>query len=54
MARGRKKVTGAKRELISIRLTEQQKEIINKNKWIKKELDEMVRNYLNVFTVDNL
>lgn len=49
MTRGRKKVANAKRELISIRLTEQQKEVINKNKWIKKDIDEMVRNYLNAY-----
>lgn len=49
MTRGRKRERGSKRELISIRITEEQKEIINKNDWIKKEIDEMVRNYLNTY-----
>lgn len=50
MSRGRKKEKGAKRELISIRITEEQKEVIKKNNWIKKEIDKTVRAYLDAFT----
>lgn len=48
--RGRKKLPNAYREVISIRITEQQKDIINKNKWIKKDIDKVVREYLTAFT----
>ena len=47
--RGRKKIKDAKKEVISIRITTQQKEVINKNSWIKRDIDKMVREYLNSF-----
>lgn len=49
--RGRKKDANAKREVISTRITEEQKEIINKNKWIKKDIDKIVRDYIDAFTI---
>lgn len=49
MTRGRKKERGSKREVISIRITEEQKEVINKNDWIKKEIDKIVREYINTY-----
>lgn len=47
MSRGRKREPDAKREVISIRINEKQKEIINKNQFIKKEIDELVRRYVD-------
>lgn len=47
--RGRKKIDGAYREVISIRITESHKEVLNKNKWIKKDINKMVREYLQEF-----
>ena len=47
--RGRKKVIGAMREVISIRITESHKEVLKKNKWIKKDIDKMIREYLDAF-----
>ena len=49
MARGRKREKDSKREVISIRITEEQKEVINRNIWIKKDIDKLVRDYINVF-----
>ena len=51
--RGRKKVDGAYRELISIRITEQQKEVLKKNSWIKKYIDKMIREYLDIYIIKN-
>lgn len=45
--RGRKKDANAKRCVISTRITEQQKEVLDKNKFIKKEIDEMIRKYVD-------
>ncbi|MBU5228111.1 hypothetical protein KQI36_15875 [Clostridium senegalense] len=49
MARGRKREKDSKREVISIRITEEQKEVLNRNIWIKKDIDKLVRDYINVF-----
>lgn len=49
MSRGRKKIDNAKNEVISIRITEEQKKILNKNLWIKQELNKYVRDYLQAF-----
>lgn len=54
MVRGRKPLYGkSMNELYSVRITSEQKEILVKNAWIKKEIDEMVRNYLSTFVIDN-
>lgn len=33
----------------SIRLTKREKEILKKNKWIKEELDKLVKDYINTY-----
>ena len=47
--RGRKKKEDALNEVISTRITEEQKQLINKNKWMKKEIDKQIRTYLNAY-----
>ncbi|MCD3206753.1 hypothetical protein G8T60_12725 [Clostridium botulinum C] len=49
MARGRKKTVNPLNEVISIRVTKAHKELLDKNKNIKKEIDIMIRNFLNVY-----
>ena len=49
MGRGRKKKVNALNENISIRVTAEQKEVIKKNEWVKKEINDLVRNYLNYY-----
>ncbi|WP_187291545.1 hypothetical protein [Clostridium novyi] len=49
MSRGRKKTVNPLQEVISVRITKAQKELLNKNKNIKKEIDTMIRNFLNVY-----
>lgn len=49
MPRGRKKTVNPLQEVISIRITKAQKELLNTNKNIKKEIDAMIRNFLNVY-----
>ncbi|MCD3217446.1 MULTISPECIES: hypothetical protein [Clostridium] len=49
MSRGRKKTVNPLQEVISIRITKAQKELIDNNKWIKKDIDKLVRDYLNVY-----
>lgn len=53
MARGRKKVDGAKRKVISIRITLEQKEVLDKNPWLRLELNKYVRDYLQAFVFKN-
>lgn len=53
MSRGRKKKDGAKRKVISIRITEKQNEVLNKNPWIKQELNKYIRDYLQTFVFKN-
>lgn len=36
-----------KRYVYSIRLSKEQKDILKRNEWIKKELDKMVLQYIN-------
>lgn len=46
-------VNKAKKELkkfvYSIRLTKRQKKLLKENEWIKKELDKMVLDYINIY-----
>ncbi|MCD3211839.1 hypothetical protein G8T71_10785 [Clostridium botulinum C/D] len=49
MPRGRKKIENPLQEVISIRITKAQKELLNNNRWIKKDIDKLVRDYLNVY-----
>lgn len=50
MPRGRKKTSNPLDELISIRITKEHKELLKKNKNIKKEIDIMVRDLLDVYS----
>lgn len=47
--RGRKKKENSLTEMIGVKLTKEQKDIIKKNPWIKKEIDIQVRNYINIY-----
>lgn len=49
---GRKKVDNAYYKTISIKLTDNQKELINKNQWLYKEIVKNTRDYLNTFLED--
>lgn len=51
MARGRKKQENSLNQVTSIRITEKQKEILEKNTWLKKELDKLVRDHLDDFVM---
>ena len=48
MVRGRK-TDNKKSEVFAIRLTKEQKETLNKNEWLKKELIKYVRDYIDSF-----
>ena len=50
MPRGRKKKENSLEEVISIRITKAQKELLNTNKTIRKDINEIVREYLNVYS----
>ncbi|MCD3223822.1 hypothetical protein [Clostridium botulinum] len=49
MPRGRKKKENSLEEVISIRITKAQKELLNRNKDIKEDINKIVRDYLNVY-----
>lgn len=38
-----------KKFVYSIRITSEQKQLLKKNDWIKKELDKIVINYLKIY-----
>lgn len=48
MVRGRK-TDNKKSEVFAIRLTKEQKETLNKNEWMKKELANYIRDYINSY-----
>lgn len=50
MVRGRKKQANSYDKVLSMRITEEQYNIIKKNRWIKEEVIKQVREYLNVYT----
>lgn len=50
--RGRKKTENPNSEVVSIRITKKQKEILDKNKWIKKEITRQVRNHINIYVIE--
>lgn len=52
MTRGRKKKENAKVETISIKISKNQKILIENNKFIKKDIDRIVREYINLFTTE--
>lgn len=47
--RGRKKETDSYNETISFKITKDQKEIWENNKWIADEIRELVRSQLNIY-----
>lgn len=49
MVRGTKKKENSKTRVLSIRITEEQYNLIQKNKWIKEDVIEQVRNYLDAY-----
>ncbi|WP_373899730.1 hypothetical protein ACER0A_014455 (plasmid) [Haloimpatiens sp. FM7315] len=53
MSRGRKKINNAKKEVISVRITSEQKEVLDKNPWLRLELNKYVRDYLQAFVFKN-
>lgn len=48
---GRKKKENSYTETVSFRITKEQKEVLEKNKWIKDDLRNQVRDYINIFIV---
>lgn len=46
---GRKKKENAYTETIAFKITKDQKEVLDKNKWIKEELKKQVREFLDLF-----
>ena len=52
--RGRKPIgESAKSEMLTIRLTKKEREVLDKNDWLKKEIVEELRNKIKNFIVDN-
>jgi len=39
-----------KNNVYSIRITKEQKQILKKNDWIKKDLDKLVRDFLKIYS----
>lgn len=52
MSRGRKKIEGANNEVFSMRISKSQKEVLEKNKFIKNDIVNYVRNYLSSYVMD--
>lgn len=46
---GRKKKDNSYTESIAFKITKDQKEVLDKNKWIKEELKKQVREFLDLF-----
>ena len=46
---GRKKGENSKTKLLSIRITEDQHELLRNNYWIRKEISKLVNEYLTAF-----
>lgn len=49
MTRGRKETNNSYNELLAIRITKSQKELLERNTWIKEEIIKQVREYMNVY-----
>ena len=47
--RGRKKGENSKTKVLSIRITEDQHELLRNNDWIRKEVSKLVNEYLTAF-----
>lgn len=48
---GRRKKENAYTETIAFKITKEQKEVLNKNKWIKEELKNQVREFIDLFVM---
>ena len=46
---GRKKKDESYSEAITFKITKEQKDVLDKNKWIKDEIKDYIRNYINMF-----
>lgn len=46
---GRKKKENSYTETVSFRITKEQKEVLDKNKWIKDDLRDQIRDYISMF-----
>ena len=40
-----------KRSVYSIRITDDEKQILKKNDWIKRDLDKLVRDFLKIYSI---
>lgn len=40
-----------KRSVYSIRITDDERQILKKNDWIKRDLDKLVRDFLKIYSV---
>jgi hypothetical protein len=49
--RGRKKKEDSKTKVLSIRITEEQHELLSKNEWLKKEILKQLEEHLNVYLI---
>jgi hypothetical protein len=47
--RGRKKQDNSKTKVLSFRITDQQYEVLKKNDWLKRELSNQIKSYLENF-----
>lgn len=46
---GRRKKENAYTETVTFKITKDQKEVLDKNRWIKEELKKQVREFLDLF-----
>jgi hypothetical protein len=49
--RGRKKQDSSKTKVLSFRITDAQYEVLTKNVWIKQELSNYIKEYLDSFII---
>jgi hypothetical protein len=47
--RGRKKQDTSKTKVLSFRITEEQHEVLTKNEWLKRDLSNLVKEYIDSF-----
>ena len=48
---GRKKKDESYSEAITFKITKEQKDVLDKNKWIKEELKKQVREFIDLFVM---
>lgn len=49
---GRSKKENSFNKTVAFKITKEQKEILDKNKWIKDELKQYIRDYLDMFKMN--